>query len=324
MPDSGQAGGAPGSGVAPDEGGAHGSGVAPDAGGATGLSGAGDPALPVARGPGLAGLTRHRGIALLGIALVAGFAVALVAAIITSQGSTRSVPGTDTIASLGVMPAGYLVGTTGGLAVSPDAKTWSVARLPSELVAVASNATTGFVLDGGVLRSTADLRAYTTMTAGVAGTVMAATPSGGVVIVSGHHIRQVDQAGTVTVTTGGSTMPQGLLGLAVDPQDASTMLAGGPIAGLWETRDGGATWFQVLRTPTQAVLFDPANPQRILIGTDAAALISTDGGRQWQFTGLRDDIHGLAAEGGKIYAVDAGRELFVSTNGMAGWTTLNG
>jgi hypothetical protein len=277
--------------------------------------------------PGLAGVTRHRGVLWLGVISLVMFAGALLLAILAARGNRDAVPGTDTIASLGVIPAGYLVGTTGGLAVSPDARAWSVAHLPSEVVPVASQGAIAYVLAGGVLRSTSNLKTFNTLASGVTGTVIAAGPGGSVDIVDGRRIIQVAGGGganpagprPVQIHQGGPSMPKGIVGVSVDPAHANTILAGGPTSGLWETEDGGATWYRLLGTPTQAVAFDPANPQRILLGTVAGVLISGDGGLSWRFTQLRLDVHGLAAEGGRFYAVSGDRRLFVSPNGVSGW-----
>lgn len=281
--------------------------------------------------PGLAGVTRHRGVLWLGVILLAMFTGALMLAILAARGNRDAVPGTDTIASLGVIPAGYLVGTTGGLAVSADARVWSVAHLPAEVVSVASQGGVAYVLAGGVLRSTSDLKRFVTVANGVTGTVIAVGPGGGVDIVDGQRITQVGGGVGATPGTpppvqtrqGGASMPKGIVGFAVEPTNADTILAGGPTSGLWETEDGGATWHRLLGTPTQAVVFDPANPQRILLGTVAGVLISVDGGLSWRFTQLRLDVHGLAADGGRFYAVSADRRLFVSPDGVSGWVAAD-
>ncbi|HLI57559.1 MAG TPA: hypothetical protein VKY26_11085, partial [Actinomycetota bacterium] len=105
--------------------------------------------VPLRRAPGLAGVTRYRSVLLVGAAVGVIFAVALAFVLLASGGNPDSVPGTDPIASLAAIPSGFLVGTTGGLAASGDGMSWSVAHLPSELVAVASNTSTAYVLTGG-------------------------------------------------------------------------------------------------------------------------------------------------------------------------------
>ena len=264
----------------------------------------------------------HRGIRWLGAGLLVVFAGALVFAVLAARGNRDAVPGSDTIASLGVIPAGYLVGTTGGLTVSPDGRTWSVAHLPRAVVAVASSDTTAYVLAGGVLRSTTDLHGYATLASGVPGTVIAAAPGGGVEILAGRRLISVGPSGGVAVVTAGASLPSGLTALAVQPDNAQVVLAGGPIAGLWKSTDGGRHWFQLVKTPTQSVLFDPGDPQRILLGTVAGVLVSARGGFHLRFTSLRLDIHGLGAQGGKFYAVSADRRLFVSPDGLTGWNAV--
>ena len=77
-----------------------------------------------------------------------------------------------------------------------------------------------------------------------------------------------------------------------------------------------------LRTPSQAVLVDPANPQRILLGTPGGVLVSGNGGLQWHQSEMRKDVHGLSQENGKFFAVTTERIVYGSNDGTNGWTAL--
>jgi photosystem II stability/assembly factor-like uncharacterized protein len=82
--------------------------------------------------------------------------------------------------------------------------------------------------------------------------------------------------------------------VAVDPQDPEHVLIGAAGGGVWETRDGGATWSP--RSDDQpslaigAIAFDPSNPSIVYAGTGegdalhrlgAGLLRSEDGGATW-------------------------------------------
>ena len=277
---------------------------------------------PYQRPPGLAGVTRFRSVALVGVSVGVIFVVALVFVLIASGGNPDSVPGTDPVASLAALPSGFLVGTTGGLAASPDGKTWSVAHLPSELVAVASSSSTAYVLTGGELRSTTDLRAFTNIAA-VKGTVIGAGQDGSVDVLDGTTITHLAPDGTRSVLPAGRSQPSGILALALSPANPQTIFLGGPVSGLWRTQDGGATWQLLDRIPVQALLVDPANPQELFVGTVGGVFVSTDGGQAWAPTSLRNDVNGLSASGGRIYAVGSDRLIYVSTDGVNGWSQVS-
>ena len=272
---------------------------------------------------GLAGRARHRGVLWAGVSVIILFVGGLLIAILGSRGNADAVPGADPVASLAVIQGGYLVGTTGGLAVSPDAKAWSVAHLPAELVAVCANdGTTAYVLAGGDLYSTTDLKSFTRFASGATGTVIAANERGVVMVAQGNRILRVGIDGIVETLLPGRSEPTGLRALAASATDANTFLAGGPVAGLWETTDGATTWHRLLRTPIQAVLMDASNPQRFFIGTEGGVLVTTDAGRNWAFTSLRINVEGLAQDGGRIYAIASDRVVYSSADGVAGWAPV--
>ena len=126
--------------------------------------------------------------------------------------------------------------------------------------------------------------------------------------------------------------------IAVDPADATHILAGSGGGGVWESRDRGVTW--AARTDTQnslaigALAFDPANPLVVYAGTGegdslfylgAGLLRSGDGGRTWA---MHDAS--FAGDSFQVIAIDpldstrllAGTRggLWESTNSGAAWT----
>ncbi len=73
--------------------------------------------------------------------------------------------------------------------------------------------------------------------------------------------------------------------LAADPRDPARLLVG-TARGLFESRDGGRTWRDVIlqmpATDVVAVAFDPAAPARMLLATaDGGVFVSEDGGEFW-------------------------------------------
>ncbi|WP_344626764.1 hypothetical protein [Kitasatospora arboriphila] len=127
--------------------------------------------------------------------------------------------------------------------------------------------------------------------------------------------------------------------IAVDPLNASHLLAGGAHGGVWESRDRGASWTP--RTDNAATLtvgaiaFDPGTPTTVLAGTGegnwwswlgAGVLRSTDGGATWTTLctapfvgrGFYDLVIDRSAPT-RVYAATTGG-LYVSTNGGTTWT----
>jgi hypothetical protein len=266
---------------------------------------------------------RHRGIQFAGIGVSVLFLGALVVVILSSGRVQGSIPGSDSILSLAAIPRGFLVGTAGGVLLSPDGKTWLAAtNIPREPVSVASDGTTSYVLAGGTLKSTRDLRTFGTLATGVTGTVIGPGPDGTVYVAAG---RSVDR-----VTAGGGSLPPlpgppapGVFSMAVVGDRQGSVLVGA-IGGLWRTDDAGRTWQHILGTPSQAVLVDPANPQRILLGTPGGVLVSGNGGLQWHQTEMRKDVHGLSQAGGRFFAVTRERLVYASDDGTSGWTAFTG
>jgi photosystem II stability/assembly factor-like uncharacterized protein len=256
--------------------------------------------------------------------VVALFCVGVVLAVVTSRRVRGSIPGSDSILSLAAIRAGFLVGTSRGLAASQDGATWAAARIQRQQVAVASDGTSAYVLAEGDVRVTSDLSTYTVQVTGVTGTAVAGGSGGSVYVAHAPWIALFGADGKLRALPSSPPVKEGVVALTAAPGNPSELLAGGPISGLWQSQDAGATWHRLVGTPSQAVLIDPANPQRILLGSPGGLLESVDGGTQWRFTQLRKDVHGLAAAGGVFFAVTSERILYESSDGVGRWKPLTG
>jgi hypothetical protein len=264
---------------------------------------------------------RHRGIQWVGVGVSVLFLGALILALLSTRRIQGSIPGSDSILSLAAIRQGFLVGTTGGLLKSPDGRTWLAAtNIPREPVSVASDGTTSYVLAGGILKSTRDLRTFGTVVTGVTGTVIAPGPGGTIYVAAGRTITRIASSGGRLPPLAGAPVPDVLAMAVVGDKPGSVLV--GAIGGLWRTDDAGSTWQRILGTPSQAVLVDPSNPQRILLGTPGGVLLSENGGLQWHQTGMRQDVHGLSAENGKFFAVTRERVVYGSNDGVTGWTAF--
>jgi hypothetical protein len=264
---------------------------------------------------------RHRGIQWLGVGVSVVFLGGLILALLSTRRLQGSIPGSDSILSLAAIHQGFLVGTTGGVLESSDGRAWLPAtNIPREPVSVASDGTTSYVLAGGVLKSTRDLHRFTAVATGVTGSVIAPRPDGTVYVASGRSIIRIAPGGAPVPPLAGAPWSQ-VLAIAVVGEKPGSVLVGG-VGGLWRTDDAGATWQRILGTPAQAVLVDPSNSERILLGTPGGMLESVSGGLAWRQTELRKDVHGLSAENGKFFAVTTERVVYGSNDGATGWRAL--
>lgn len=75
--------------------------------------------------------------------------------------------------------------------------------------------------------------------------------------------------------------------IAVHPADEDVILAGHIL--LWRSQDGGRSWDPVggrphppVHSDQQAIVFDPARPDRVFVATDGGVFESTDAGQRWE------------------------------------------
>ena len=133
----------------------------------------------------------------------------------------------------------------------------------------------------------------------------------------------------------------GVYDIAVHPTDANTVLAAGhwrdtdynhfPI--LSRTTNGGTNWNEITTISYPAdtedancVIFDPFNPQNILLGTDRGVIRSTDGGTTWTTTSSSYDADHLIADPGlenSMFASSSWNGMFESTDGGQTWSPMN-
>ena len=130
--------------------------------------------------------------------------------------------------------------------------------------------------------------------------------------------------------------------IAVDPSDATHVLAGAAGGGVWESRNSGATWTP--RTDDReslaigAIAFDPTTPATVYAGTGegnalpylgAGVLRSADGGRTWARPAPNPQMIGsgffdLAIDPENPQHLVAGMTngLWESTDGATTWTRV--
>jgi photosystem II stability/assembly factor-like uncharacterized protein len=119
--------------------------------------------------------------------------------------------------------------------------------------------------------------------------------------------------------------PEGgtVLTFAAHPDLPGTFYAGTASAGVFATRDGGATWAPVNRGIAGAQVFDleidPRQPASLYAATSAGVFATHDGGGQWTF--LRPHVNELAIAAAGPPALYAAREAVIwrSTDGGATW-----
>ena len=137
-------------------------------------------------------------------------------------------------------------------------------------------------------------------------------------------------------------------GFAGVRQQPHTFYQGATGGGVWKTEDAGITWFpvgdgQITTGSIGAIDVAPSNPDHVWVGTGSAAIRSnviigrgvfksTDGGKNFQFAGLKDsgligtlrvhptnpDIVWVAASGSP-FGPNAERGIFKTTDGGKTW-----
>ncbi len=119
---------------------------------------------------------------------------------------------------------------------------------------------------------------------------LAAAPKAGRVWAIVDHVeesgvyRSEDYGETWKKLTGDANLiqrPWYWMHIAADPQDPDTVWV--PNFELWKSVDGGTT-YQVVSTPhvdNHDLWFDPADPERMMMGNDGGACVSYNGGETW-------------------------------------------
>ena len=136
-------------------------------------------------------------------------------------------------------------------------------------------------------------------------TLYAGTPEG---------VRKSSDGGlTWTILSNGLTSGTNVTALAIDPRHPQALFASVTgVPGVYRSVDGGASWMLGSWPDTLdyviSLLVDPNLSSTIWAGTAAGLLVSRDGGATWGWPATtipEQDVHGLAASGGRLYAAES-------------------
>ena len=147
----------------------------------------------------------------------------------------------------------------------------------------------------------------------------------------------------------GPAMASGRIGeVAIHPSDFSTWYVAVHSGGVWKTTNGGTTWNPIFDAQPSysigTVAIDPQNPLTVWVGTGEnnsqrsvgwgdGVYKSTDGGRSWTNTGLKESFHigrividpkasnvVFATAMGSMWSPGGDRGVYKSTDGGKTWT----
>ena len=124
----------------------------------------------------------------------------------------------------------------------------------------------------------------------------------------------------------------GALGLAVGgPTGGETHVLAATEAGLFGSRDGGASWESLLDAPVSAVSIDASDPDRVVaysLEEGQGLVMTTDGGDSWEPLGLEleEDAIGYVAlspdDPEILWSASSGESLWRTTDGGGTWRQL--
>lgn len=127
-------------------------------------------------------------------------------------------------------------------------------------------------------------------------------------------------------TNGGYAGTGRINALAFHPSNSNIIYAGAAGGGLWQSNDGGSTWFtktdNLATLGVSAILVDPSNPSIIYIGTgdgdggdnySVGVLKSTDGGNTFNTTGLNWSTFNVRLLKRMIFDPDNSNIIFAAT-----------
>ena len=181
-------------------------------------------------------------------------------------------------------------------------------------------------------------QAGTAFTGGGSASAIAVAPTDGNTVLygtsAGYIARRSSALTTTPTTTWASIRPRTgyCSSVAFDPADKNVAYAtystfGG--AHVWKSTDAGATWASIDGTgatgipdiPVHSVAVDPADSQRLYVGTDLGVFVSVGGGTTWavENTGFANVVtEALVNRGSALYAFTHGRGAYrVSLAGPA-------
>ncbi len=116
--------------------------------------------------------------------------------------------------------------------------------------------------------------------------------------------------------------------VAFDPVNKNTVYATSSTFGgahVFRSTNGGVNWTSIDGTgaaripdiPVHAIVIDPANPQRMYVGTDLGVFVSTNGGGAWSVenTGFAN----VPTESLSLQVIDGQTQLYAFTHGRGAW-----
>jgi hypothetical protein len=249
------------------------------------------------------------------------FLLALIAAFVSRRRGEGAVPSEAPILSLAASEKGFLAGTSDGLWVTREVIDWvRHPQFSSGRVVVTAEAGVAFAASReSIARIDTSRTSVQLARPGSTPSALAAAESGEIYFATGDgRFFRVAASGSVAETSA-KDAPSEVL--AMD-EDGGTLYAGGLVSGLYRSNDLGESWTQILKTSLTAIVVDPDNGERILIGTPGGVLISEDSGASWGFTEMRSSISGLSAKGGAFFAL-GDRFLFRSEDGKRNWRSVD-
>lgn len=256
--------------------------------------------------------------------ILASFAAALGFVLLDSRRLVGSIPGDAPILGLAAVKNGFAVATEKGVFFSGDGVAWSrVAKFGSKPALASSAGGDAFIWSDRILAKTSDLATFDVGAGSLLPAVAISVDSVGNIYVAEdprHYALVGPDGGLQRITAGPG--PKDVIAIAGIAGEPVTLLVGGLNSGLWRSSDGGLHWKQILLTPTRALVVDPSNSKKILLGTAGGVLYSRDGGLRWFFSDLRSSVEALSASGGRFFALTQDRLLFVSPDGLKGWKPL--
>jgi hypothetical protein len=246
--------------------------------------------------------------------ILALFAGAFFAVILSERRLEGSIPGRAAVTSLAALKPGFLVATSEGL-FAGDGFRWAASARFRGPVATAGGHP--LVASGEGLFVAASLdRFVRTASIPEQPVAVAALPDGAAVMGRSNDLYLTPDMAKVAV--GDGPRPRGATALGV-PGTGRLVFAAGPGTGVWRAElQDPLRWRQILRTSASAVLVEDP---RVLLGTPGGLLVSGNTGQSWEFTEFRQAVDGLAQFGGRYFLISE-RLIYSSPDGEAGWVGL--
>ena len=259
-------------------------------------------------------------VGLLGAALFAS----LVYTVVSERKQPGEIPGDGAILSLGVLDKSYLIGTTKGLLRSTDGIHWKrEKRFGNGPVLLSTRDSEAVLVSDGISEKTSDFKTFEPAVGAFLESVAIYLDDEG-----NAYLAEKDRKVALSTPDRGIQRvpikrgPKEVVAIAGIPGDPVTLFLGGLRSGFWRSSDGGVSWRHVLKTPTRAIVVDPYDERRVLIGTAGGIFLSEDTGKTWKYTSMREPIESLSEFRGRFFAVTGDRRIMVVDNELSKWKPL--